>query len=139
MAENIYCRINGESFDVGVAIGNYKRKFEVLHGENAGRSEVAGNMILDPIGTYLGREITFFRKGNSAEAVQAFDRLWDFLVLHSVDEDGVFLEAADGQGTIAMQVYYSSSAQDIEGVVNSVRYWGPFTVNFIPMEAQVTP
>lgn len=130
-----YCKLNGISFDVNVAISAYKRKLSILHGDNVGRV-MSGRMILDPIGAYLGREITFFRKGNDYESL---DALWDFLVEHSVDEDGVMLEAADGQNSIAFQAYYGDTEQMIERVENGVNYWGEFTVSFIPMEAQVTP
>lgn len=131
-----YCKLNGVEFDVNVAISAYKRKLNILHGENAGRV-LSGDMILDPIGAYLGREITFFRKGDNYAAM---DALWDFLVQHSVDAEGVMLEAADGQSTISFQCYYSDTEQSIEYVRgDGVNYWGEFTVTFTPMKAQVTP
>ena len=130
-----YCKINGVSFDVNVAISAYKRKLNILHGTNAGRSKF-GSMTLDPIGAYLGREITFFRKGDNYAAI---DALWDFLVEHSMDASGVLLEAADGQNSIHFQCYYGDTEQSIERVSGGVNYWGEFTVSFIPMEAQVTP
>lgn len=130
-----YCKLNGVSFDVGVAISEYKRKLSILHGENAGRV-MTGSMILDPIGAYLGREITFFRKGDKYKEL---DALWDFLVSHSLDREGVLLEAADGQTTISFQAYYGDTEQMIEKVENGVNYWGEFKVSFVPMEAQVKP
>lgn len=130
-----YCKLNGVSFDVGVAISEYKRKLSILHGENAGRV-MTGSMILDPIGAYLGREITFFRKGDK---YRELDALWDFLVAHSLDREGVLLEAADGQTTISFQAYYGDTEQMIEKVENGVNYWGEFKVSFVPMEAQVKP
>lgn len=130
-----YCKLNGTAFDVNVAISEYKRKLDILQGENVGRV-MTGEMVLDPIGAYLGREITFFRKGDN---YQALDDLWDFLVKHSVDKNGILLEAADGQTTIAFQAYYGSTEQPIEKVENGVNYWGEFKVSFIPMEAQVKP
>jgi len=130
-----YCKLNGISFDVDVAISGYKRKLHILHGDNANRV-MSGDMILDPIGAYLGREITFFRKG---ENYKAMDALWDFLVQHSMDMEGVLLEAADGQSTISFRAYYGDTEQAIEKVQNGVNYWGDFTVSFIPMNAQVTP
>lgn len=130
-----YCKINGTPFDVDVAISEYKRKLSILHGENAGRV-MTGSMILDPIGAYLGREITFFRKGDK---YQELDALWDFLVAHSLDREGVLLEAADGQTSISFQAYYGDTEQLIEKVENGVNYWGEFKVSFVPMEAQVKP
>lgn len=130
-----YCKLNGVSFDVDVAISGYKRKLNILHGDNAGRV-MSGDMILDPIGAYLGREITFFRKGDN---YQSMDALWDFLVEHSMDTEGIMLEAADGQTTISFQAYYGDTEQAIEKVRNGVNYWGEFTVSFVPMKAQVKP
>lgn len=130
-----YCKLNGTSFDVGVAIAEYKRKLSILHGENAGRV-MTGDMILDPVGAYLGWEITFFRKGDN---YQALDALWDFLVAHSMDKNGILLEAADGQSTISFQAYYGDTEQLIEKVENGVNYWGEFKVSFVPMKAQVKP
>ena len=130
-----YCKLNGISFDVNVAISEYKRKLSILHGENAGRV-MTGSMVLDPVGAYLGREITFFRKGDK---YRELDALWDFLVEHSMDKAGVRLEAADGQSTISFQAYYGDTEQMIEKVENGVNYWGEFKVSFVPMEAQVKP
>lgn len=130
-----YIKINGIEFDAEVAISEYKRNFNTLHGENAARV-MTGSMILDPIGTYLGRNITFFRRGDN---YQGLDRLWDYLVEHSLDIEGVTLEAADGQSTLSFQAYYSSSEQSIERVENGINYWGEFSVNFIPIHAQVKP
>ena len=130
-----YCKLNGIEFDVGVAISEYKRKLSILHGENAGRV-MTGAMVLDPVGAYLGREITFFRKGDKYAEL---DALWDFLVEHSLDRNGVLLEAADGQSTISFQAYYGDTEQQIDKVENGVNYWGEFKVSFVPMEAQVKP
>lgn len=130
-----YCKLNGVAFDVDVAISAYKRKLNILHGSNVGRV-MSGDMILDPIGAYLGRDITFFRKGDNYKAM---DALWDFLVEHSMDSSGVFLEAADGQTTLSFQAYYGDTEQALDEVRNGVNYWGEFTVSFIPMKAQVTP
>lgn len=115
-----YIKLNGTDFDVNVAISEYKRKLNILHGENAGRV-MSGKMILDPIGAYLGREITFFRRGSNHRGL---DALWDFLVAHSMDKEGVMLEAADGQSAISFQAYYGDTEQSIEKVEDGVNYWG---------------
>lgn len=129
-----YIKLNGIEFDAEVAIAAYNRNFNVLDGENAGRV-MAGRMVRDIIGTYVGHKITVFRRGDNYEGL---DRFWDYLVEHSVD-DSVMLEAADGQKTISYEAYYTSGSQDIEKVVNGVNYWGNIEINFIPMEAQVMP
>ena len=132
-----YIKINGIHFDVNVAISKYNRNFNVLDGDNAGRV-MTGRMVRDIIGTYIGHKVTVFRKGDSAQARQALDDFWDYLVAHSVD-GSVMLEAADGQTTISYEAYYTSASQDIEKVDGGVNYWGQFEVNFIPMDAQVRP
>lgn len=129
-----YIKINGTVFDANVAIGKYNRYFNVLDGENAGRS-MDGRMVRDVIGTYIGHKLTVFRRGDDYAGIDAF---WDYLVAHSTD-DSVMLEAADGQTTIAYEAYYTSAKQDIEKVEGGVNYWGEIEVNFIPMDAQVKP
>lgn len=129
-----YIKLNGITFDADVAISKCNRYFNVLDGENAGRV-MTGRMVRDVIGTYLGHKVTVFRRGDNQKGLDAF---WDYLYAHSVD-DSVQLEAADGQTTIAYEAYYTSASQDIEKVENGVNYWGEIEINFIPIEAQVTP
>ena len=59
-----FIKINGNSFDVNVAISKYNENFSVLDGENAGRSKDTGRMIRDVLGTYIGHKVTVFRRGN---------------------------------------------------------------------------
>jgi hypothetical protein len=129
-----YIKINGKVFDADVAISKYNRYFNVLDGSNAGRV-MTGSMVRDIIGTYIGNKITVFRRGDNYAGL---DEFWDYLLAHSVD-DSVTLEAADGQTTISYEAYYTSASQDIEKVEGGVNYWGDIEVNFIPMEAQLTP
>lgn len=129
-----YIKLNGITFDADVAISKYNRYFNVLDGENAGRV-MTGRMVRDVIGTYLGHKVTVFRRGDSYKGLDDF---WAYLYAHSVD-DSVQLEAADGQTTIAYEAYYTSASQDIEKVEGGVNYWGEIEINFIPIEAQVTP
>ena len=118
--------------DADVAISAYNRNFNVLDGPNAGRV-LAGKMIRDIIGTYLGHKITVFRRGDDYAGLEEF---WEYLYQHSID-DSVLLEAADGQKTISYQAYYTSASQDIEKVEKGVNFWGEIEVNFIPIDAQL--
>ena len=128
-----YCKINGVAFDVTVSISDYEESFNVLDGQNAGRV-MAGTMIRDIIGTYIGHKITFFNNGN----ISAFDALWDYLVAHSVD-DSVALEAADGQSSIEYQAYYTSGTRRLKRASGGENFWDELDVNFIPMDARVRP
>ena len=127
-----YIKLNGVEFDADVAISAYNRNFNVLDGPNAGRV-LAGKMIRDIIGTYLGHKITVFRRGDDYAGL---DEFWEYLYQYSID-DSVLLEAADGQKTISYQAYYTSASQDIEKVEKGVNFWGEIEVNFIPIDAQL--
>lgn len=129
-----YIKINGIEFDTDVAIGSYTRSFSVLDGDNVGRV-IIGRMIRDILGTYIGHELTVFRRGDNYKGLDDF---WDYLVEHSVD-DSVMLEVADGQTSLSYEAYYTSATQNLEKVENGVRYWGEIKINFVPMEAQVKP
>lgn len=128
-----WVKLNGTSFDARVAISEYEENFNVLDGENAGRV-MTGRMIRDIIGTYIGHKVTFFNTGNN----EAFDELWDFLIEHSVD-DSIMLEAVDGQKQISYEAYYTSGTRKLHSATKDSAKWGSITINFIPMEAQVTP
>ena len=129
-----YCKINGQSFDVGVSISDYEENFNVLDGPNAGRSTGTGRMIRDVLGTFLGHKITFFNNGDMA----AFDALWDYLKAHSVD-DSVTLSAADGQSSISYQAYYTSGKRVLKRAYNGVNYWDELEVSFVPIAPQIVP
>ena len=139
-----YCELkaNGErtytAFDAIVSISDYEENFNVLDGENAGRSLANGHLIRDVIGAYFGHKITFYRSGMSADAVAGFDALWNWLKAHSVD-DSVWIRAADGQSTIAYEAYYTSGSRKLKSVQNGVNYWDEIAINFIPIDPQVTP
>ncbi len=129
-----YCIINGTAFDVTVAISDIEENFNVLDGENAGRSTLTGTMIRDIIGTYLGHKITFFNSGN----VTAFDALWDYLIAHSID-NSVTLEAADDQASICYEAYYTSGTRKLKRASGGENFWDELEVNFVPIDAQVKP
>lgn len=128
-----YCKINGQSFDVTVAISGIEETFSVLDGANAGRV-MSGRMIRDVIGTYIGHKITFFNGKSNAD----FDALWDYLISHSVD-DYVNLEAADGQTSLSYQAYYTSGTRSLRSAADGTNVWDEIEINFIPMDAQVKP
>ena len=122
------------AFDAKVSISDYEETFNVVDGEAAGRSKMRGHMIRDPLGCFIGHKISFFR----GDSVEGFDALWDWLKIHSVD-DSVWIRAADGQTAIEYEAYYTSGGRKLESVHNGVNYWGPITVNFIPIDPQIEP
>lgn len=129
-----YIKLNGREFDADVSIGEYTRTLNVLDGSNAGRV-MTGRMVRDVIGAYIGYNIKVYPRGMDYKGI---DEFWTFLKDHSVD-DSVMLEAADSQTTLSYEAYYTSASQKLESVQNGINYWGEVTVNFIPMDATVTP
>lgn len=121
-------------FDAKVMITAYKETLNVLDGDNAGRGKLRGRMIRDVLGGFLGHTITFQRDGS----VEGFDELWDWLKKHSVD-DSIWIKAADGQGTIEYEAYYTVGEIELEKAENGVRYYKSITVNFIPIDPQLIP
>ena len=128
-----YVKIDGNVWDVDVGISEYEETFSVLDGENAGRVKANARMIRDIYGTFLGHKVTFFRRGDK---VSEFDALWDYL---KQPRESVQLEAADGQTTLSYEAYYTSGSRKLQKVENGVNYWDQLQINFIPMEAQITP
>ena len=128
-----YVKIDGTVWDVDVGISEYEETFSILDGENAGRVKANARMIRDIYGTFLGHKVTFFRRGDK---VSEFDALWDYL---KQPRESVQLEAADGQTTLSYEAYYTSGSRKLQKVENGVNYWDQLQINFIPMEAQITP
>lgn len=139
-----YCELKGNgdrdyiAFDAIVSISDYEETFTVLDGDNAGRSMARGHLIRDIIGSYFGHKITFYRSGMSAAAVRNYDALWTWLKRHSVD-DSIYIKAADNQTTIEYEAYYTGGSRKLEFAENGINYWNEITVNFIPIDPQVTP
>lgn len=121
-------------FDVKVMISEYEETLDVLDGENAGRGKLRGRMIRDVMGAFIGHKITFMRDGSEEE----FDRLWEWLKKHSVD-DSIWIRAADSQNTIEYEAYYTHLSRKLEYVQDGIRYWGTISGNFIPMDPQIIP
>ena len=111
--------------------------FNILYSDLTGRSTgIAAPMVLDPLGTFYGHKVTFRRKKeNTAE----FDEL--FMVLSQPRYDGIEVDIAHNQETLHYRAYVSQGERALKRIdeKNQKIYWDEFSVNFVPMEAQVTP
>lgn len=129
-----YFKINGKSYDVLVT--GLEETFNILYSDNTGRTLSKGaRMVLDPLGTFYGHKITVRRKqGHEKE----FDELYDYVSRPRYD--GVSLEAAHNQTTIKYDAYVSNGGRPLNKITkNDVLFWGEMQLNFVAMEAQVTP
>ncbi len=130
-----YVKIGGKVWDVIVT--ELSENFSILYSENTGRTMSAGaRMVLDPLGTFIGHKITFQRKqGNEAE----YDRFFDYM--SQPRYDGISVDIVHGQTTIKYDAYVSQGERALKRIdpkTNKV-YWDKFSLNIVPMEAQVVP
>ena len=128
-------KIGGRQYNVLVT--ELSENFNILSSENTGRTmSVGARMTLDPLGTFYGHKIKFARKrGYEAE----YDKLFDYI--SQPRYDGIAVEIVHGQSTIAYDAYVSQGERTIKRIDPNTGkvYWGEFSVNIVPMEAQVTP
>lgn len=123
-------KIDGIVYDV--AITEISENFNILFSENTGRTMSQGRMTLDPLGTFFGHKVTVVRRGDKFDE---FDALYEYLSKPRLN--GVRLEAIHGQTTIKYDAYVSQGERNLKKVKNGVAYWDAFSINFVPMEAQV--
>lgn len=128
-------KIGGRNYNVLVT--ELSENFNILYSENTGRTmSVGARMTLDPLGTFYGHNVTFQRK-------QGYESDYDALFenISKPVYDGVLVEIVHGQSTISYQAYVSNGERALKRIDEKTGkvYWDKFTVNIIPMEAQVTP
>ncbi len=130
-----YVKIGGRAYDVIVT--ELAENFNILYSENTGRTMSRGaRMTLDPLGTFYGHKVTFQRKkGKESE----YDRLFDYVSYPRYD--GISVEIAHNQSVIKYDAYISSGERALKRVDKRTGkvYWDKFSLNIIPMEAQVLP
>ena len=131
-----YCKIGGKNYDVLVT--SIEESFTILYTENTGRTIGIGSarMTLDPIGTFFSHRVTFRR---NKENFKEFDALYDFLTTPRYD--GFPIEIAHNQETIKYDAYVSQGTRTLQKIAQKLSkvFWGELSVNFIAMEAQVSP
>ena len=130
-----YVKIGGKVWDVLVT--EISENFNILYSENTGRTmSVGARMTLDPLGTFFGHKITFQRKqGNEKE----YDTFFEFV--SNPRYDGMPVEIVHGQTTLVYDAYISQGERTLKRIdpkTNKV-YWDKFSLNIVPMEAQVLP
>ena len=130
-----YVKIGGKVWDILVT--EISENFNILYSENTGRTmSVGARMTLDPLGTFFGHKITFQRKQGSEKEYDTF-----FEFVSNPRYDGISVEIVHGQTTLVYDAYISQgerALKRIDPTTNKV-YWDKFSLNIVPMEAQVLP
>ena len=130
-----YVKIGGKVWDVLVT--EISESFSILYSENTGRTMSQGaGMTLDPLGTFFNHKVTFARKQGYE---RQYDALYDFISIPRYD--GIAVEIVHNQTTLSYMAYISQGERALKRIdpkTNKV-YWDKFSVNIVPMEAQVLP
>lgn len=127
------CNIGGREY--AVVITEIEENFNILYSSNTGRN-LNGDMVLDPIGTYIGHKITVKRKSGHEEE---FDELFDYVSRPRYD--GIKVKMVHNQTSIEYEAYISNGTRKINtiDVRNEKVYWGEMQLNIVPLKAQVLP
>lgn len=130
-----YVKIGGKVWDILVT--EISENFNILYSENTGRTmSVGARMTLDPLGTFFGHKVTFQRKQGSEKEYDTF-----FEFVSNPRYDGISVEIVHGQTTLVYDAYISQGERALKRIdpkTNKV-YWDKFSLNIVPMEAQVLP
>lgn len=130
-----YCVIDGKSYDVIVTA--IEESFSILYTENTGRT-LEGAMVLDPIGTFFNYKVTFARK---AGFEKQYDDLFD--LFSKPRYDGIEINIVHNQALWdkPFDAYVSQGSRAVKRIDEKTGkvYWDSFSVNIIPVEAQVIP
>lgn len=125
-------KIDGVSYDVLVTA--IEETFEVVEGSNSGIALYRQREIRDLAGIKIGHRVTFSGGDNPAE----FDRLVAYL-FGSLREF-VTLEAVHDQDVISYEAAYNTGSRRVRNIddENDTVYWDELTVEFRPMETQIS-
>ncbi len=109
------------------------RSFNVLDGENAGRT-MDGRMQRDIIGTYYTYRLEF---DASLSDPEEYDALFEAL---SAPVDSHIISVPYGQGSLTFEAYVANGEDDLSRIYrDESKKWGNLTVNFVAMEPQRRP
>lgn len=115
------------------AVLTFKRSFQVLDGENAGRTIVNGSMERDVIGTYYNYSATI---DSSFMTLEEYDELYEII---SSPADFHTLEVPYGQGVYVYQAYITNGSDELTLIKDDKNYWNKLSFNFIAKSPKRRP
>ena len=121
--------LDGKSYNMIVPADGIKRSFQILDGDNAGRT-ISGIMKRDIIGTYYNYEITVHPKSFDPEEYD------DFYESISAPVDSHTLTFPYGQTTLTFQAYITNGEDILMFMEDGVNYWEGLTIRFLAMAPQ---
>lgn len=122
--------VDGISYNVTIPVGGLRRSFQVLDGENAGRT-LSGKMFRDIIGTFYNYELQL--EPVKQQLVQ-YDALYQVLSDPTKDSHTIILPY--GQETLTFNAYVTSGQDALSRISGGKNYWNGLTLQFIAMEPQ---
>ena len=131
MAQQVFT-IDGRAYNVRVM--SLTRSFEVLDGENTGRTIADGAMFRDIIGTYYNYEMEI---DCSKLSPGDYDELWEILSA-PVDSHAVSFPYGHA-GVLMQQMYVSSGSDQLQRVEDGKNFWAGFKIKYIAMRAKRVP
>ena len=125
-------KIDGASYDVLVTA--IEETFEVVEGGNSGIALYRQRELRDLAGVKIGHRVTFA----AGENPEVFDRLVGYL-FGSLREY-VTIEAVHDQDVISYEAAYNTGSRRVRNIDDETDtvYWDELTVEFRPMETQIS-
>lgn len=126
-------KIDGVTYDAAVTA--IAETFNVLEGHNTGTALYRQREIRDLTGIKIGHTVTFAADNDP----EAFDALCDHLF--GTVREYVELEIVHNQKTISYQAAYNTGSRRVAHIDDNTDtvYWDELTVEFRPMETQISP
>ena len=129
--------IGGKNWDVLVT--EITESYTIMYSENTGRTMARGASItLDPLGTFYNYNVTFARKKGFEKQ---FDDLYDFLAIPRYDGIDVNIIHNQALWDKPFKAYVSQGSRALKRIdsITGKVYWDSFSVNIVPISAQVLP
>ena len=130
-------RIGGRLWKVHIT--EITESFSILYSENSGRTMSQGaGMVLDPLGTFFNYKITFSREQGQEKE---YDELFNFLAIPRYDGIEVNIVHNQALWDKPFMAYVSQGERALKRIDAKTGkvYWDKFSVNIVPMSAQVLP